>query len=205
MLQKSDKTPVPCVSKASAQTPFSVVVVPVGSTRNAGESLALWSMIQLQVETVYWTGQTSRWQTSDRGHNLLGEIWGGEIFLLSRGLLIFSWRCFYHKMPCHMRQIHWLPSSALSLLNTLRPRLNCRHFADDIFRCIFLNENEWMLLMISLKFVPKVRIENIPTLVSIMAWCRSGDKPLSEPKMVSLLTYICVTRPQWVTSGFFPT
>ena len=25
-----------------------------------------------------------------------------------------------------------------------------------------------------------------------------GDKPLSEPMMVSLLTYWCVTRPQWV-------
>ena len=31
-----------------------------------------------------------------------------------------------------------------------------------------------------------------------MAWRRRGDKPLSEPMMVSLLTHICVTRPQWV-------
>ena len=31
-----------------------------------------------------------------------------------------------------------------------------------------------------------------------MAWCRPGDKPLSEPMMVSLLTHICVTGPQWV-------
>ena len=31
-----------------------------------------------------------------------------------------------------------------------------------------------------------------------MAWCWPGDKPLSEPMMVSLLTHICVTRPQWV-------
>ena len=31
-----------------------------------------------------------------------------------------------------------------------------------------------------------------------MAWCRVGDKPLSEPMVVSLLTHICVTRPQWV-------
>ena len=29
---------------------------------------------------------------------------------------------------------------------------------------------------------------------------RSGDKPFSEPMMVSLLTQICVTRPQWVNS-----
>ena len=27
---------------------------------------------------------------------------------------------------------------------------------------------------------------------------RSGDKPLSEPMMVSLMTHICVARPQWV-------
>ena len=39
---------------------------------------------------------------------------------------------------------------------------------------------------------------NIPTLVQVMAWCRPGDKPLSEPMMVSLSTHICVTRPQWV-------
>ena len=31
-----------------------------------------------------------------------------------------------------------------------------------------------------------------------MAWRRPGDKPLSEPMMVSLLTHICVARPQWV-------
>ena len=31
-----------------------------------------------------------------------------------------------------------------------------------------------------------------------MAWCRSGDKPLFELMMVSLLMHICVTRPQWV-------
>ena len=31
-----------------------------------------------------------------------------------------------------------------------------------------------------------------------MAWCRPGDKPLSEPVMVRLLTHIWVTRPQWV-------
>ena len=31
-----------------------------------------------------------------------------------------------------------------------------------------------------------------------MAWCRSGDKPLSEPMMVSLPMHICITRPQWV-------
>ena len=67
---------------------------------------------------------------------------------------------------------------------------NGPHFADDIFKCIFLNENVWISFKISLKFVPKVQINNIPTLVQIMAWCRSGNKPLSEPMMVRLLMHI---------------
>ena len=75
---------------------------------------------------------------------------------------------------------------------------NGRHFADDIFKCIFLNENVWIPIKISLKFVPKVQINNIPALVQILAWRRTGDKPLSEPMMVSLLTHICVTLPQLV-------
>ena len=83
-------------------------------------------------------------------------------------------------------------------INILRPIQNGRHFPDDIFKCIFLNENVWISIKISLKFVPKGPINNIPALVQIMARCRPGDKPLSEPVMVSLLTHICVTRPQRV-------
>ena len=83
-------------------------------------------------------------------------------------------------------------------VNTLRPRQNGRHFADDIFKCIFFNEYAWILLKISLKFVPEVQINNMPSLVQIMAWRRPGDKPLSEPIMVTILTHICVTQPQWV-------
>ena len=87
------------------------------------------------------------------------------------------------------------------MINTLRPRQNGRYFADDIFKCIFLIENAWISLKISLTFVPKVRIDNIPALIQIMSWRRPGDKLLSEPMMVSLLTHICVTRPQWVKRG----
>ena len=82
--------------------------------------------------------------------------------------------------------------------NTLRPRQNGCLFADDTFKRIFLNENVRISIKISLKFVPKGPINNIPALVQIMAWRQSGDKPLSEPMMVSLLTHICVTQPQWV-------
>ena len=85
-----------------------------------------------------------------------------------------------------------------SNINTLRLRQNGHHFPDDIFKWIFLNEKVWISMKISLKFVPKGPINNIPALVQIRAWRRPRDKPLSEPMMVSLLTHICVTRPQWV-------
>ena len=85
-------------------------------------------------------------------------------------------------------------------VNTLRPRQNGHHFADDTFKWIFLNENIRISIKTSLKFVPGGSINNIPALVQIMAWHRPGDKPLSEPMMIILLTHICVTRPQWVNS-----
>ena len=69
----------------------------------------------------------------------------------------------------------WFCFCWLVPIYTLTLRQNCRHFADDIFECIFCNENGWILLKISLKFVPGVRINNIPALVQIMAWCWSGD------------------------------
>ena len=88
-----------------------------------------------------------------------------------------------------------------TFFNTLRLRQNGGQFPDVIFKCIFYNERIWISIEISLKIVPKGPINNIPALVQIMAWRRSGDKPLSEPMLVSLLTHICVTRPQWVNEN----
>ena len=86
-----------------------------------------------------------------------------------------------------VRGCQWdcLTDKLWSVFNTLRPKWNGRHFADDIFKCIFLNENVWISFKISMKFVPKGPINNIPALVQIMAWRRTGDKPLSEPMIVS--------------------
>ena len=89
-------------------------------------------------------------------------------------------------------------------INALRPGQNDHHFADDTFYRIFVNENARIFNKFSLKFVPKGPINNIPALVQIMAWRRPGDKPLSEPVMVSLLTHICVTWPQWVNRHKMP-
>ena len=90
------------------------------------------------------------------------------------------------------------PMVNIICFNTLKPRQDGRHFADDIFTYIFFKDNCFIMIKFSLKYVRKGPIDNNPALVQIMAWRRSGDKPLSEPMMVSLLTHICVIRPQWV-------
>ena len=54
------------------------------------------------------------------------------------------------------------------------------------------------LTKISLNFVPKDQMNIISALVQIMAWCRRGHKSSSAPMKISLLTHICVTRPQCV-------
>ena len=87
---------------------------------------------------------------------------------------------------CSWKLPEWKSRTYLfCIFNTLRPRQNGQHFPDDIFKCIFLNENVWISIKISLKFVPKGPINNNPALVQIIAWRRPGDKPLSEPMMVS--------------------
>ena len=55
--------------------------------------------------------------------------------------------------------------------------------ADDIYKCIFLNENDRISIQISLKFFPRGQIDNKPALVQVMAWRRTGDNPLPEPML----------------------
>ena len=91
--------------------------------------------------------------------------------------------------------------------NTLRPRQNGRHFADDIFKCIFLNENVWIPLKTSLAFVPKGPINNIPTLVQVMAtshylnqwWLiyRRIFASLGLNELMILNTFICTKSVNW--------
>ena len=110
-----------------------------------------------------------------------GGIGSGNALVSDTNYLNQCWpRC---PMPYSFARTKWV--------NTFGRRQNGRHFADDLFKCIFLNENVWISNKISLKFVPKGSINNIPALVQFMAWRRPGDKPLSEPMMVRLLTHTC--------------
>ena len=71
-----------------------------------------------------------------------------------------------------------------------------RHKIVAIFQTIFSTVFSWMkvyefLLRFHWSLFP---INNIPVLVQIMAWYRSGDRPLSQPTMANLLKHICFTR-----------
>ena len=73
----------------------------------------------------------------------------------------------------------------------------------DIVRTTFSNAFSWMKmygfrLRFHWSFFPNGPINNISALVQIMVCRRPGGKPSSQPMMLSLLTHICVTWPQWV-------
>ena len=53
--------------------------------------------------------------------------------------------------------------------------------ANNIFKCIYFNKNEGILIQMSLKFVPRSPINNKPAVVQVMAWHQTSDKPLPEP------------------------
>ena len=86
----------------------------------------------------------------------------------------------------------------------LRPR-QMAIISQTPFSNAFLHFLEWKGMNFyfkkSVKFVRKDPINHIPAFVKILAWCRPGDKPLSETMVVRLQTYICVTRPQCVSKS----
>ena len=87
-------------------------------------------------------------------------------------------------------------------IKILRMRQNGHYFTDNTFKWIFLNENVCISIKISLKLDPRVLVNNNSALVQIMAWCWTGNKPLSEPMtVVNLLMHVWVTWPQCPTSN----
>ena len=127
-------------------------------------------------------------------------IWMSLDFTDDQSTLVqaMAWSC---QATSHYLSQYW-PSSLspygvtrAQWVNTLRPSKMAARWH---LKLILLNENVCISIEISLKFVTRCPINNILALVQIMAWRRPGDKPLSEPMVVTLLSHICVTRPQWV-------
>ena len=79
--------------------------------------------------------------------------------------------------------------------------------ADDILKCIFLNENDRIPIQISLKFVPRSLIDNKAALVEVMAWRQTGAKPLPEPVMtaISLQRALLFSVATWGFDGMLST
>ena len=92
-----------------------------------------------------------------------------RVNLHTRASIILHQLCHLSLAGC----VHWSmqmsPGKARHnsemLLGTLRQRQNGWHVEDRIFKCIFLNENIWSSIDISLKFVPKGQIDNFASLV----------------------------------------
>ena len=138
----------------------------------------------------------------DMGRNLTWKGYGTKYQIQYRNTACTSFTILWlalehqsnytiHITPYPYSFIRLLELAIVGFFNTLRLRHNGRCFTEDVFKCIFLPENVWNLIKVSLRFVPKGPINNSPALIQVMAWRRSGDKPLSEPMMVSLLTQIC--------------
>ena len=96
---------------------------------------------------------------------------------LNRNSYILIQENTFENVVCEMASLLSRPQC----VNTMRPRQNGRHFTDNLFKCIFMNEKVNWSLFLRLK------------LTIFHRW--PGDKPLSEPMMVRLPRHICITWP----------
>ena len=80
---------------------------------------------------------------------------------------------WYIQQNIYMVVLWFVLLGQMSVPNSSLPGQNGRHFADKIFKCIFLNEKFRILFQISLKLVPKGLIDNMSALVQEMACCQT--------------------------------
>ena len=89
----------------------------------------------------------------------------------------------YHHISGNVRKMisGVVDNFLFQLVNTRSPLFSIRHFQ------MYFLEWEWISIKISLIFVLEGPINSIPTLIPIMVWCQSGDKPLSEWMMAEFI------------------
>ena len=119
---------------------------------------------------------SSIWRTMERA-------WRG---IIKRFVRVRIAPCF-RQTGCRGSLEAVLSIAPMILVNSSLPSQNGRDFAEDIFRCIFMNDKFWILIRISLNFDSKGPIDNNLELVQIMAWCRTGDKPLYQPMLIQFI------------------
>ena len=123
---------------------------------------------------------------------------GNGLVLNWRQVITWTGDVLVHLMPYGVSGPPWVNSSPLNKMAAI--------LSDDNFKCIFLNENDRILIQISLKFVPKSAINNKPALAQVMAWRLFAAKPLPEPMLTQFTdALLCGTRRRRVnslTSGY---
>ena len=140
------------------------------------------SFVTTQVSRWVWEKKKYKIKASSKSGCAIGNTSMNSVVHISKIMSVQSYSRFHHFWMC---LTHWGQNK------------NGGQFT-IIFKPIYSNEKKIYLIQISLKYFPKVPINNMPILVQIMAWCQPGYNPPSEPIMVSLLIHIYVTRPQWV-------
>ena len=75
------------------------------------------------------------------------------------------------------------------------------HFAGDIRKCIFFNENVYILIKISLQLVPMVPTDKESALIRVMAWCPMGASHSLSEAIVSSESSSQTTRFIFLFSG----
>ena len=143
---------------------------------------------------------TSKHHSSFTIHTSLHCVWDGTTKKVAHRHMVWMG---YPPLAVHLTKHNYQGIIIDNHTHSLMPRQMDAIWQMTFSKCIFLNENVWIPIKISLKLVPKGPIINIPALVQIMAWRRPGDKPLSEPMVVSLPAHICVTLPQWVKTASY--
>ena len=92
----------------------------------------------------------------------------------------FQWRCGVSLMANHHCFLCFH-------LNTSPPRQNGCYFTADIFKCIFMNKNFVFRFKSHWNLFLRAQFNNKSVLLQVMAWCRIGDKPLSQPMITQFI------------------
>ena len=159
-----------CISELNKYTSAELL-----SIRHSGTNFSE-SRITIQkfsIKKIYLKMLSEKWQPYRLGHDVtIGKVWFLHLYEIFRDMGRGFWEKRAPKPAKHNGKSgalrHWVWDKMAAVFS-----------ADEIFKCIFLNEKIRIFINISLKFVPKGQIKNIPASVQMMAWHWPGDKPLS--------------------------
>ena len=138
---------------------------------------------------VFFNFSTKRLEIVCMFHIYLFEFFSNSVTLILSWLLNLSKRmissCIYVSLcPLHGKPV---PNTVLNYDKHIEVKTKWPAFR-NILQCIFLNENVKIWIEISLKFISRGQINNIPSFGQIMAWHQPGDNPLSKPMMAYKVT-----------------